>query len=292
MEEGQVLNQDLSKKAPEAGAVCPIHLFFKQKVEMPSKEKIIEIMEKHLGEGECFSYSTEMAAFAPKKYIAEFKDGNAPVQLMITACLESSDYHIDELTRSQMWDCPESEEILSSCPYHVIAVDMLAGALPNYKDRANMLMDFMEALVELYPNCVAVQFQSSGKMFTREKIVNHQVPYDKRFIYFAVNVRFFNIQGTPDSLVDTIGMNILYMPDFQYHFHNMDPNWVVNHAYNSLTYIYDNGVVINDGDTIGGIVNGNLDSSVKWRCQYEDSLIQPIRDVIDVYMNEYASGQR
>ena len=42
MEEGQVLNQDLSKKAPEAGAVCPIHLFFKQKVEMPSKEKIIE----------------------------------------------------------------------------------------------------------------------------------------------------------------------------------------------------------------------------------------------------------
>ena len=165
MEEGQVLNQDLSKKAPEAGAVCPIHLFFKQKVEMPSKEKIIEIMEKHLGEGECFSYSTEMAAFAPKKYIAEFKDGNAPVQLMITACLESSDYHIDELTRSQMWDCPESEEILSSCPYHVIAVDMLAGALPNYKDRANMLMDFMEALVELYPNCVAVQFQNSGKMF-------------------------------------------------------------------------------------------------------------------------------
>ncbi|WP_235900832.1 DUF4261 domain-containing protein [Inconstantimicrobium porci] len=35
-------------------------------------------------------------------------------------------------------------------------------------------------------------------------------------------------------------MSTLYLPDVQYHFHGVDPNWVVNHAYNLLSYIYDN----------------------------------------------------
>ena len=50
-----------------------------------------------------------------------------------------------------------------------------------------------------------------------------------RFIRFGVNVRFFNIQGTEDMLIDTVGMSTLFLPDVQYHFHGMDPNWVVNH---------------------------------------------------------------
>ena len=38
-------------------------------------------------------------------------------------------------------------------------------------------------------------------------------------------------------LIDTLGMNTLFLPDLQYHFHDMDPNWVVNHAYNVASYI-------------------------------------------------------
>ena len=30
---------------------------------MPSKEKIVEMMQKHLGEGECFSYSKRHGSF-------------------------------------------------------------------------------------------------------------------------------------------------------------------------------------------------------------------------------------
>ena len=54
-----------------------------------------------------------------------------------------------------------------------------------------------------------------------------------RFIRFGVNVRFFNIQGTEDMLIDTVGMSTLFLPDVQYHFHGMDPNWVVNHRLQS-----------------------------------------------------------
>ncbi|MDE7477113.1 MAG: DUF4261 domain-containing protein, partial [Lachnospiraceae bacterium] len=169
--------------------------------------------------------------------------------------------------------------------------DMLASYM-DYKDRADMLMDYMEALVEIYPECEAVYFMSSGKMFTSEKIRNYNIPQDRRFLYFAVNVRFFNIQGTDDKVVDTLGMSTLFLPDLQYHFYGMEPNWVVNHAYNVLSYIYDNNNPIENDDHIDGVENGNMDASIQWQCHYEDALIQPARVVIDICMNEYAAGGR
>lgn len=289
--EEEVLQQDLSQK-DNPGGVFVIHLFMKEKCDMPSKERMTEVMEKHLGETECFCHDSKTAGFAPKKYKSEFEDATVTPSLMVTDCFRNDDYHLDEVTRSQMWDCENSEEILSECKYQVIATDMLAGAIADYKDRADMLMDFMEALVELYPECVAVQFQTSGKMFTREKIVNHQIPREDRFIYFAVNVRYFRIEGTEDMMVDTLGMSTLYLPDLQYHFHGMDPNWVVNHAYNLLSYMYANDAPIKSGETVDGIVDGHMARNVQWRCQYESALIQPVRDVLDVCMNEYASGGR
>lgn len=287
----KVLKQDLSKKE-RPGSVFVIHLLMKEKCEMPSREKMTSIMEKHLGKVDCFCHDSKVAGFAPQKYKAELKEATISPQLMVMGCIETENYHIDEITRSQMWDCENSDEILSQCKYQVVATDMLAGAMEDYKDRAEMLMDFMEALVEMYPECVAVQFQTSGKMFTREKIINHNIPREDRFIYFAVNVRFFNIDGTDDMLVDTLGMSVLYLPDLQYHFHNMDPNWVVNHAYNLLSYTYANNAPIEDNDTVDGVVNGHMDQSVQWKCHYESALIQPSRDVLDISMNEYAAGYR
>ena len=93
-------------------------------------------------------------------------------------------------------------------------------------------------------------------------------------------------------LVDTLGMNTLFLPDLQYHFHGMDPNAVVNHAYNVLSYIYDNDNPLKSGDHIDGIENGKMSMDVQWNVQYEDALIQPIRDVLDINMGEYAAGTR
>jgi hypothetical protein len=154
-------------------------------------------------------------------------------------------------------------------------------------------MDFLEALVEIYPDCKAVYFAASGKLFTADEIRNHQIPRESRFVYFAVNVRFFNIQGTDDMLVDSLGMYTLYLPDVQYHFHSVDPNLIVNHAYNVLSYIFANENPIKSGDPIDSISeNGYMCRDVMWKCNYEGSLIQPAREVIDICMNEYASGER
>ena len=67
---------------------------------------------------------------------------------------------------------------------------------------------------------------------------------------------------------------------------------MVGHAYNMLSYIYANNCPIKSGETIDGIRNGELCRDVQWKCQYENALIQPAREVIDVNMGEYASGTR
>ena len=93
-------------------------------------------------------------------------------------------------------------------------------------------------------------------------------------------------------LIDTVGMSTLFLPDLQYHFHGMDPNWVVNHAYNAASYILENDNPIQDGETIDGVADGRMSREVQWKCRYEDALIQPPREVLDIYMGEVASGER
>ena len=267
-------------------------MLFKEPVEMPDKEKMTAAMGKHIGSAECFCYDKKMAGFAAQDHIAEFKDGKVPVQLMVTGCDKFKGKGFDAFLMSQMWDCQEDRErIFRECKYQVVATDMLAAALPAL-ERANLDADFLDALAELYPTCEAFYFQNCGKLFLAEDVRSHQIEGSDRFIRFGVNVRFFNIEGTEDMLIDTVGMSTLFLPDLQYHFHGMDPNWVVNHAYNAASYILEHNNPIQDGETVDGVENGQMSRELQWKCQYEDALIQPPRGVLDIHMGNYASGGR
>ena len=268
----QVFQQNLDdKKGPQPGGPYLIQMLFKEPVDMPDKDEMTAVMEKHIGAVECFCRDKKMAGFAALGHIAEFQDGF--------------------LVR-QMWDCQEDRDrIFRECRYQVVATDMLAAALPAL-ERANLDADFVEALAELYPTCEAFYFQNCGKLLLAEDVRSHQIEGPDRFIRFGVNVRFFNIEGTEDMLIDTVGMSTLFLPDLQYHFHGMDPNWVVNHAYNAASYILEHDNSIQDGETIDGIEDGQLSRQIQWTCWYEDALIQPPRGVLDIHMGKYASGKR
>lgn len=122
-----------------------------------------------------------------------------------------------DLTKEETYGGPFIMHLLMKEKCQMPSKERLLEVMENYMDRADLSMDFMEALIELFPQCEAIFFQSSGKLIPRDKIVGHQIPRQDRFIYFAVNVRFFNIQGTEDSIVDSIGMSTLFLPDVQYH---------------------------------------------------------------------------
>lgn len=285
-----VFQQNLSETQRD-GAVFVIQLLFKTSVKMPQKERMEAIMQKHLGDTECISYNETLASFPTKKHKVKFSDRTVPpmLNIMIGSFTGSS---IDEFKKVQMWDCPEEEreKIFSKCTHQVIGTDMLAAALPALQ-RAELDMDFLQALLEIFPECAAVYFQNSGKLFTAEKIRKLYYPHEDRFIYLAVNVRFFNIQGTQDMLVDTLGMGTLSLPDLQYHFHGINPNKIVDHAYSTALYILKNDNPIHSDDTIDGIIEGTTPPE-RWKCRYEDSLIQPLREVIDIETGSHAAGTR
>lgn len=291
MKNDAIFQQDRSQKASPGGPF-PIQLLFREPTELPDKETMTAVMERRVGPVECFCYDGSLAGFSAREHIAHFQDKDVPVQLMVMGCKAFSGAGIDDFTRNQMWDCLEDRDtLLTECRYQVMAVDMLTSALPA-RERADLDMDFLEALAELYPACAVFYFPSCGKLLRAEEVQGHHIPREDRFIRFGVNVRFFNIQGTGDRLIDTVGMSTLFLPDLQYHFHTMDPNWVVGHAYDLASYILQNDSPIQPGETINGIEGGELCAEIKWPCQYEEALIQPVREVLDVCMGQYAAGQR
>ena len=289
----EVFQQNLKdEKGPRPGGPFLIQMLFREPAAMPDKEEMTAVMKKHIGAVECFCHDERTAGFAALDHIAEFKDGKAPVQLMVMGCGRFQGEGFDAFLMSQMWDCQEDRErIFRECRYQAVATDMLTAALPAL-ERANLNADFLEALAELYPACEAFYFQNCGKLFLAEDVRTHRIEGADRFIRFGVNARFFKIQGTEDMLVDTLGMGTLFLPDLQYHFRGMDPNWVVNHAYNMASYILGNDNPINDGETVDGVVDGGMSREVRWTCRYEDALIQPPRMVLDVCMGDYAAGNR
>lgn len=289
----QVFKQDLTDTSVRPGGLFFIELLMPEHCDMPARDTMVDVFTKHLGSVDCFSYGAESAGLAPQNYKVHYEDNDADISptLMVTNCEKIDKPVLDDFERSQVWDCPNVDELLDECQYRVFATDMLASGLES-KERADMLVKYVDALLELYPSCKAVVFGPSRKFLSRETIENHPDKNVTRFIYYAVNVRYFSIQGTDDMMVDTLGMSTLFYPDLQYHFHGMNPDDIVNHAYSVLYYIFEHDNPIDDGQTIAGLENGDMNPDIKWKVQYEDSLIQPVRTVIDINMGEYASGTR
>ena len=68
MSNDKVFQQDLKNQENPPGTVFIMHILFNERCNLPEKETMQSIMEKHLGETYCFSYDEKMAGFAPNKY--------------------------------------------------------------------------------------------------------------------------------------------------------------------------------------------------------------------------------
>ncbi len=288
----QEFKQDLEENQSQGG-LFTVQFLFSEHTPLKTCVEMQSVFSKYIGEVSDGEKTDTSMHFFAKDYVSTFKEGDMPVQLMILEC-EKREINADDLAKSQMWDCPNSSEVIENCNHIITATDFLGSAL-DYKKRAELLMNFTEAMLELFPSCKAVYFPVSMKLLNRDYLLNPNFPKELRFVRYAVNVRFFNIQGTDDCIIDTIGMSTLFLPDMQYHFKNsINPNMLVEHAYNLLQYNFDNNCPIESGQTITGVDfnTGIFNNNLQWKCQFENSLIQPLRPVIDVNTGEFAAGNR
>lgn len=290
----KVLQQDLSEKAPSRPQMLIAQLLFREKPEACSFENAREAVEKYCGELGEIDEKPDILMFPVMKYKVEFED--KPNGVPVLACfMQPFEFkmELDELTRSQLWDMENGAEFLDEVRYEVVVHAMLSDAL-SYTEQTELFIAQLDAAVEMYPTCEAIYVTGSGKLTPTAKFLSdRQWDAGARFINAAVNVRFFNIQGTGDMLIDSLGMYTLALPDVQLHFLNLDPNNVVSYVYNILDYQYENDFPIDNNDSLDGIgADGNIDMNVQWRARYEDSLVQPLRPVLDINCGEFAAGTR
>lgn len=288
----KVLDQDTSQKAPEHEMLMAQLLFFEEP-EAASPDALKATLEAEVGQVENISEKPDMPMFSCANFVAEFKDGEkVPVLANFLAPCEFKT-EIDELKRSQFWDVKNGAEIIDSAKYCVNVFSMLSSGL-HYKQQAELLLAQVGAALKCYPTCKAVYMVGSGKLTTPEQFEEcRRFDLPGRFIRLAVNARFFNINGTNDMIVDTLGFYTFGAADVQVHFHGIDPNYVVNYVYNIASYQFDADFPIKSGDTVDSIgKDGSMQWEPQWHAQYENSLIQPVRTVLDVNCGEYAAGNR
>lgn len=295
MSEG-ILQQNLAEVG-EFQRLYMMYLLFDETPVQLESATVQEALLKRFPEGVEQSSDVEnLSSYAISSHMVEYEDGGKlPSMLLLGAPMPFDGSEVDALQRTQQWECPQSESILANAKYKLLFSDFMAAGLP-YLERCEMLTLWIETVVELFPSCIGVWFPASGKLLTPEQIVENPYEGSDRFLLGGLNLRFFAVQGTKDYLVDTLGLYAIGLPDVQYHFHDLNPDDVVNHAFSVASYQFAEDAPIQNGETVEGFSAKNPEKGnnpeIQWICQYELSLVQPKREVLDVQPGRFASGRR
>lgn len=128
--------------------------------------------------------------------------------------------------------------------------------------------------------CVAIWWMPAERLVEPRAVA--AAARDDDPLRVALNVRLFHVEeARPDHkegerIMDTVGMAALELPDVQCHFFALDVAAVAALLEETARYLYAEGDVIGDGDTVPG-----LDGDA-WDCRREVALVDPPRDVVDL----------
>ena len=292
----------MSKAEINTTEAMMVQLLFRHRPKSPTAGQLREALRKYLGDLEEIPYAepdekstADMFMFPVLKYRAIFEDkpDGVPVMAAFLTSEIDSGIEVDDLKRRQLRDVTNGDDIIRECKNTILVHTMLGRALP-YIQQAEILLAQVDAAVDCYPECIGIYAPHSGKLITPEIFKDlRDADLSDRFIKLFVNARFFNIANTNEMIVDTIGFDVFGGADVQIHFKNLTPGHVAAYAYNVASYQFENGFSIESGETIDSMdANGNMQVTSQWTVQYEDSMVDPPRTVLDICCGEYAGGNR
>lgn len=297
--------QNLDEKAPER-TMLMAQVLFREKPAEISVSELQKAVEKILGETELVYDAPKAPFFALKNYRSVFQkeegkeyknavdNGDGTVSMPVLAnFIIGEDFDpkkVDAFTRSQFWDYQGD---FDDFKYQVASFGVLSNGM-DYKRQAELFVKQIEVVLSCFPEAEAIFVPHSGKLTSVEnfkQVINESLAV--RFIRTAVNARFFRVENSEDSVIDTLGFFAFGAPDIQLHFHSLDPNSVVSYVYSIASYQFNEDFPVQSGDTIDGLDDsGNFSQTIQWSARYENSLIQPQRTVLDINCGKYAAGRR
>lgn len=221
-----------------------------------------------------------------KDQIVQYDDGAAPAQTALFVASEASDPAAYEEEVQQSWACERAAELMQNIGHTCLVAEMMAQALAPAR-RLEVFHAVLQAAVEVTrPTALAFK-QSQQILDPAQYLAAATEPPIRR--PGSLNVRFYNISNSPgDMIMDTRGLEEIGLHDLQCHFRELEPNEVSRVLYNTAFYVFEKGPVIESGHTIAGI-----EPESHWRCQFEEALLPPGREVLDLDPGPpYAAGTR
>lgn len=269
-------NNEPVNNSPELLAV---KLFFveKPKIDDDKIENSLKKRFKNIGFSDADDSTNNARQYFFKDYEVEFEEGRIPAQGTIFI-LETEGIEIEKLETSfrQSWNWREAESVVRTCKFEILLTDIMSRNL-DYKLRLEFFQKFVASIVEAM-DPKAVWISNGEKIMNREEYLDCFDKNDYQNLNGFLNVRMFNLQeSNGEMIMDTLGLNSLGLPDFEIKFSEFDPSIIAGLLFNYGSYIYDEGVVIENGNTIQGI-----EESQKWKCYFKESLIEPKRIIIEI----------
>ncbi|MDO7906047.1 DUF4261 domain-containing protein [Paenibacillus sp. JX-17] len=209
------------------------------------------------------------------RYTAKMKDADIPVQTLITGPVEVKEPERWEKSLQQAWHWPEARSTVSKVKYSVTLQDMFGAGLP-YSERLELMQSALRALLDVLP-CEAVYWYTSDKLVQPQAYLEALKQED--ILYGAMNVRMYQVDrgaGENDIIMDTLGLSAVGIPDIQCHFNGLDPDKVAESVYGAAYYVFHNGDIIENGQSIGSA------GGQQWRCEHQHALAKPQRFVLDL----------
>ncbi|MFW5435768.1 DUF4261 domain-containing protein [Paenibacillus apiarius] len=289
----EIEQQDEEQDESGFADVYVIQLLYKDKPQV-SREPLYEKMQQYTGEvqlakedaaaeepqqslavweanGDNPEETGDVMLFFHMNLMVSYQDGEMPAQ----TCIMTSDTTVEaesfETALQQAWHWPEARAAVAGCGHSLLLTDFCARGL-DYKERLQMISGALRALVETAP-CEAIYFQASDNIVHPQAYVEALNAGQR--LYGAMNVRFYNVAGRDEMLMDTCGLAALGLPDVQCHFRDMEPNAVASWIGDIAYYLFEQGDIIQDGETVGS-------DELRWLCEHQYALAAPRRYVLDL----------
>lgn len=277
-------NKEKVNNVPDAFAeTYSVELYMK---EQPTilENKLLENIKKYCGNAKIVSSQDNNITIAFMDYILEYKNGSAPVGIVITKINQKP--QIEKLKKSLGQSIGfENEQAIEKCNFRILVTDVMAIGL-EYTKRVELFQKAIYAIVELMP-IEGIHFPITEQVISREAYLeNNPLNDDYDLLFGILNVRLFKIPSKEEEyLMDTIGLSAIGLCDLQCHFKNLDPDPISNILYSYGYYFFDNSNELDNIDTVEGISKND-----KWKCQHEISLAEPKRIVLDINPGNAFSG--
>jgi len=249
------------------------------------KARAAEILESKLDSPDP-SGADKAFLIVHKSYPVKCTDGQVPAQTAILTTDQPSKLEDYQQDIQQSWRCRHAEEVLRACQETRLVTEMMARLLSPH-DRVSLFHGVLQAMIEV-TNPDALVFKHSQQVIEPADYLA-ACGNDPILRPGSLNVRFFNISNSDgDMIMDTRGLAEIGLHDLQCHFRELDPKGVARVLFDTAVYIFEKGPVIASGQTVAGI-----EPRSKWRCQFENSLLEPRREILDLNPGKpYASGKR